>query len=155
MARLALPVFIFFLAVYSASAEDSVPPEVATVRKTAQGFRDLRQRMYERGRVNTVRVLDEKIALTEAMEPPILTRVTLNHRRNVILLEMKKLEPDLKKETADAKRKMWDLEEELVGVNLDLIDARTKVLEILKKLDALSLEAALRLDKEEASKKTP
>lgn len=134
------------------AAPEADPPP--SLQKIIQGYRELRDRLHARGYARAVKVLDEKIEVTEKLEVILVKQFTLNRRRLQIQLEMKNLEPALEKNDPAAKRKWWDLEEELVNIHLDLAQARKEADSHLEKMNAQSLEEALEKDRA-AEKKEP
>lgn len=127
----------------TAPAADPLP----NLQRTTQGYRELRDRLHARGYAHAVKVLDEKIVITEKLEVVLIKQFTSNRRRLQIQLEMKALEPALGKNDAAAKRKFWDLEEELVNLHLDLAQARKEADTLLERLSTLSLEEAMKKDR--------
>ncbi len=127
--------------------------EKPSLQKIIHDFRVLRERMHDRGYAHAVAVLDQKIALSESLEAVLVEQFTLNHRRNMILLEMKKLEAAVAKNELPARQKLRDLEEELVNLSLDIAQSRADAGTCLEQMSALSLEDALVKDKAAAGKK--
>ena len=132
--------------------ENPQPVAEPTMKRMIETFRALRDRFQKEGKENAVRVLEAKIAAAERLDEVISLQFELNQYKNEILARKRELEPAVTERETEAVREMWDLEEALVKVNLGLADARQEARDLLKKLQNLSLEEALKKDKEAATK---
>lgn len=130
------------------SEEKSESAAEPTMKRMIETYRALRDRFLKEGKENAVRVLEEKIAAAERLDEVISLQFELNQHKKEILARIRELEPAVNERNPEAALEMWDMEEALAKVNLGLLDARQESRDLLEKLQNLSLEEALKKDKE-------